>query len=263
MGTAETIESAPSNAISFNNGTATFTFTLKGGEWAEFSGLPEGTTFLAQEDSKDLDGYETTVSSEGGSVNENKTVSGTTGAGAMVTVSYVNARYRTTVNVLKQNADTRLPLAGATFELRKMKQGENASYEVDTEWPEQSATTKAEDGCRLAFVDLPDGCYRLEETHVPEGYARTGDQYIYFKIAEGAVTWMTDDTYSAEKHEGNQVTYTAAEGGEPATFTVGNTPGVALPATGGRGAAPIYIGGAAMALLALALLLRRRARNYW
>ena len=30
-------------------------------------------------------------------------------------------------------------------------------------------------------------------------------------------------------------TYAAAEGNEPATFTVGNTPGVALPATGGRG----------------------------
>ena len=149
------------------------------------------------------------------------------------------------------------------MQLRKMKQGANASYEVDTEWAEQSATTRAENGCGLVFADLSDGCYRLEETHVPEGYARTGDQYIYFRIAEGVATWMTDDTYSAEKKEGNQVTHTAAKGDEPATFTVGNTPGVALPATGGRGTAPIYIGGAAMTLLALALLLRRRARNRW
>ena len=76
------------------------TFTLKGGEKAEFSNLPVGTGFTVSEESKDADGYETTVSAAGGTVNSSdKTVTGSISATAAVTASYVNTK-----NTVKKEA---------------------------------------------------------------------------------------------------------------------------------------------------------------
>ena len=102
-GTAETIEEAQTNNITFENGTATVTFTLQGGEKAEFTNLPNGTTFTVSETSKDADGYETTVSSTGGTVNDSdKTVTGSISSTAAVTASYINTRETTTVEASKE-----------------------------------------------------------------------------------------------------------------------------------------------------------------
>ena len=102
-GTAESIGAAESNNITFANGSATVTFTLHGGEKAEFTDLPYGTTFTVSETSKDADGYETTVSSTGGTVNDSdKTVTGSIGTTAAVTASYTNTRNTTTVEASKE-----------------------------------------------------------------------------------------------------------------------------------------------------------------
>ena len=102
-GTAESIGAAESNNITFANGSATVTFTLKGGEKAEFTDLPYGTTFTVSETSKDADGYETTVSSTGGTVNDSdKTVTGSISTTAAVTASYTNTRNTTTVEASKE-----------------------------------------------------------------------------------------------------------------------------------------------------------------
>ena len=119
--------------------------------------------------------------------------------------------------------------------------------------------TSGNDGT-LAFANLPDGDYRLEETGIPAGYARTSSgRYIYFKIAEGVVTW--DDTPDdAIKRTNDGVAYNAAENNQ---FTVDNTPGVSLPSTGGSGTNIIYaagIGLIAMAIFGL-MLRRRKARD--
>ena len=103
IGTAETIGEAQSNDITFENGSATVTFTLKGGEKAEFTDLPYGTTFTVSETSKDADGYETTVSSTGGTVNDSdKTVTGSISTTAAVTASYTNTKNTTTVEASKE-----------------------------------------------------------------------------------------------------------------------------------------------------------------
>ena len=102
-GTAETIGTAESNNITFANGSATVTFTLQGGEKAEFTDLPNGTTFTVSETSKDADGYETTVSSTGGTVNDSdKTVTGSISTTAAVTASYINTKETTTVEASKE-----------------------------------------------------------------------------------------------------------------------------------------------------------------
>ena len=102
-GTADTIAETQSNNITFENGSATVTFTLKGGEKAEFTDLPYGTAFTVNETSKDADGYETTVSSTGGTVDDSdKTVTGSIGTTAAVTASYINTRNTTTVEASKE-----------------------------------------------------------------------------------------------------------------------------------------------------------------
>ena len=162
-----------------------------------------------------------------------------------------NRLYETTLNVFKRNAETQAALPGAVFTLAK--QSGVGVYEVYGD-----PQTSVADGT-LAFANLPDGDYRLEETGIPAGYARTSSgRYIYFKIAEGVVTW--DDTPDdAIKRTNDGVAYSTDE----TTFTVDNTPGVALPSTGGSGTNIIYaagIGLIAMAIFGL-MLRRRKARD--
>ena len=158
-----------------------------------------------------------------------------------------NQLKQTTIHVLKRNAETQIALAGAVFTLER-KNG-NGVYVVYGD-PQTSG-----DNGMLAFDNLPDGDYRLEETGIPAGYARTSSgRYIYFKIAEGVVTW--DDTPDdAIKRTNDGVAYSTDE----TTFTVDNTPGVALPSTGGIGTTIIYATGLGMIVMAvLGLMLRRR-----
>ena len=159
-----------------------------------------------------------------------------------------NRLYETTLNVFKRNAETQAALPGAVFTLAK--QSSAGVYEVYGD-----PQTSVADG-KLAFQNLPGGEYRLEETGIPAGYARTSSgKYIYFKIAEGAVIW--DDTpEDAIKKDNDGVAYSADENNQ---FTVDNTPGVSLPSTGGPGTTIIYAAGLGMIVMAIfGLVLRRR-----
>ena len=102
-GRPENIETATSEDITFASGEATVSFTLKGGEIAQFTGIPVGTTFTVSETSKDTNGYETSVSSTGGTVNSvEKTVTGSISATAAVTASYVNKKNKLEAEAVKQ-----------------------------------------------------------------------------------------------------------------------------------------------------------------
>ena len=94
------------------------------------------------------------------------------------------------------------------------------------------------------------------------------------RIYDNSVAWiMTDILKSAvEKGTGKPSSWQGAEndatihftpakaGDDPenAEFRVGNEPGARLPSTGGMGTTPFTVAGGLLALLALALLLRRR-----
>ena len=159
-----------------------------------------------------------------------------------------NQLKQTTIHVLKRNAETQIALAGAVFTLER-KNG-NGVYVVYGD-PQTSG-----DNGMPEFDNLPGGNYRLEETGIPAGYARTSSgKYIYFKIAEGAVIW--DDTpVDAIKKDNDGVAYSVDENNQ---FTVDNTPGVSLPSTGGMGTAPIYAAGLGLIVMAIfGLMLRRR-----
>ena len=87
--------------VTFTDGTAVVTFKLKGGEKAEFSDLQENASFVVEETSADQNGYETTVTSTGGTVT-GKTVTGKIGTEVAITAVYTNTRETTTVEAVKE-----------------------------------------------------------------------------------------------------------------------------------------------------------------
>ena len=95
------------------------------------------------------------------------------------------------------------------------------------------------------------GYYKLVETQCPAGYIKTGSDPC-FQVVQDATTKEVvvsfTNTSMVEYDSTNQ------------TFTVKNEPGVRLPSTGGTGTTAYTLGGAALALLALALLLRKRGK---
>ena len=175
------------------------------------------------------------------------------------TIELTNTLKAVDVKVFKIDESTRnttqRKLSGAQFTLTKWSTTAN-DYNVYPD--EANATQSTNDSGELTFSGLPAGKYRLEETGMPAGYIRTSDPYIYFTIANGVLTWTDSDGAAiTDDGEHNLVTCDLSN----KTFTVGNEPGVALPATGGPGTLPLYAVGIALVTVALFLMLRRR-REY-
>ena len=98
------------------------------------------------------------------------------------------------------------------------------------------------------LTGLTDGKYQIREVSPPTGYVITSTAPVTFTLEKGKETYENGDLAEG-------VTYKKAET-QPATdndvFTIPNTRGVVMPATGGSGTALFAAGGAG--LLALALL---------
>ncbi|MBR0227282.1 MAG: Cna B-type domain-containing protein [Clostridia bacterium] len=173
-----------------------------------------------------------------------------------------------------QDSDPVVTLPGAKFQLYKLTtttaddgQGGTTTIPVETAiGAEQETPANGE----ITFTNLTNGRYKIVETQAPAGYNMMTSP-IFFTITAGAVTW-TNEAGTAISYQ-EKVTYTAARAAvaddpstpedetseaTPATFTVGNTPGVELPATGGPGTAMYTVSGLALTLGALWMLLRRK-----
>ena len=101
---------------------------------------------------------------------------------------------------------------------------------------------------------MSNGLYWLSETNAPPGYIiLTKD--IYFSVSDGAVTLTNED--------GEEETYSGVELlDDNTTIAVKNTPGAALPHTGGSGTSQIYLFGILLTALSCAgfILFRRKRR---
>ena len=148
----------------------------------------------------------------------------------------------TEIRLLKVDAQSGVPLAGAEFRLRKITNSNN--YE---EFKPQIIT--GEDGPdkgSAIITGLTDGTYELSEIKVPAGYLSLG-MPITFTVEDGVPAFVnTDYVHFAS---------------DSATFTVRNVPGLPLPSTGGSGTQVYTVGGLAMALFAGLLLLNRRRKK--
>ena len=186
--------------------------------------------------------------------------------------------------------DTKTYLNGAKFTITQLDENGNGNYKED---PESTTNPKAlfyqetketgSDG-KISFSELKTGYYEIKETKTPKGYLLTIDP-LYIKVAEGEITWIrkvVDDSSTEDVNEGlvvkwpkytgtnEMVRFNEAQAAVPpqdgnegteaanARFTIGNTPGAALPNTGGPGTRLFTILGSILILGAGVLLWRRR-----
>ena len=166
-----------------------------------------------------------------------------------------NTPKETSIEVLKVNESTKLPLSGAQFTLERKGMDDAYAAYPDAEHNIEEIDS---DG-KLTFTKLPDGTYRITETKAPDGYYNT-NILVYFTISDGTVKWVDEDGTELTEQT-KYVTYNAKGGtGEIAQFTIGNTPGAELPATGGSGTLIYTITGIFLITLAGTLLVARKRK---
>ena len=233
--------------------------------------IPDGTTVSFTESGATVSGYSLTVTSSG-IVEANSTVSAIAEAGATIEASLINTYEPKTPNVTIKKVDkgdlsdaNPVLLKGAAFTLSKY---ESDSYQSkDLEWGTQGSETlsddKKPDGTYtlngiFSFEGLSVGYYKIEEINFPDGYVKIS----------------SNPTFMIEANESNELTITLIDNpnsllqlvnGEM-TIKFGNTPGVALPNTGGSGIGLFTLIGGILSGTAGAILTltscRRRKKQY-
>ena len=163
-----------------------------------------------------------------------------------------NTLNETSLKIVKEDGTTHTHLTGAQFRLEKQNAGE--TYETVAAYA--SITVSSVDG--VILTGLTDGSYQLVETQAPSGYNMLSGA-ITFTISNGVVNRPTGDTVTYIAAVADDPTTTDVNEASPATFTIPNTPGVELPATGGSGTILYTASGLTLLLgAALWLFLRRR-----
>ena len=227
------------------------------------SGIPSGTTVSFTESGATVNGYNLTVTSSG-TVTADSTVAAIAVAGSTVTADLVNTyELKTTEITLKKvdkddlNETNATLLKGAAFTLSKY---ESDSYQSkDLSWGTNGSKNLSDD-------KKPDGTYTLNGVFTFEGLTAG-----YYKIEEtsfpaGYVKLSSDPTFKVEANASNELIITILNNPDnllklvdgEMTIVVGNTPGVALPNTGGPGTRLFTILGSILILGAGVLLWRRR-----
>ena len=169
------------------------------------------------------------------------------------------------LQVVKQDNTTKQSLSGAMF--RVLKKGDNDQYQPLVNGDLRTVTINGQEVQGVLIVNgdatirnLQPGNYRMDEIQAPPGYIIMTGEIDFTILADGTITTGAIET--ANQTNGNLITVTQKPSSDGMTvITVGNTPGVALPATGGSGTTLYYIAGSALLILALALLLRKKAKS--
>ena len=163
--------------------------------------------------------------------------------------------------------DMTTPLKGAIFTIQQIDETSSMLPLIDRTLV--TATTNGEitgetgtDGV-ATFTGLTAGYYIVKETKLPAGYVQTGPGSFYIKVENGEVKLVErNETGWIESRGNEKLVFTAASGSDSASVKVGNTPGVALPNTGGPGTNMLYLFGCMLTSLAGAgLVMKRRRRN--
>ena len=175
------------------------------------------------------------------------------------------------INIIKVQKGTDIRLPNAEFQLtRKISGGsyelfENEKFASNPETNKNTGPFTVTNG-EITITDLVPGDYKLKETKAPDGYIIAIGEITFTINIDGtvAVTGRTADdagnfTYSDESN--NMVTFTQKTGTSVAKVTVENTPGTALPQTGGIGTRLFTALGGLMTATAGAILTIRRKKK--
>jgi len=178
------------------------------------------------------------------------------------------------------------PLEKAQFTLKKLDPEGTGNYLTGPDAVEKtSADTDAEG--KTTITGITDGYYEISETKIPAGYILVDGGKFYIKVVNGKIIRITkteDDPSTADTDESlvrywpevtgntdniqfvstqpaisdNPETEDIDETAEAmTTYKIGNTPGTALPNSGGLGTMLFYLLGSVLILGAGALLRKR------
>jgi len=156
-------------------------------------------------------------------------------------------------------------LPGATFTVEKYSS--LTPEEKDKDWGTDGKKTIADtegDG-KFSFEGLTIGYYKIIEDVFPAGYIKAGETPV-IEVRAGE-TGGELEVHLLKKGEDNK--YVDATGNKNdtvkitnKTVTIGNTPGAALPNTGGPGTSNFYLFGIMLtSLTGAGMLMKRRRRN--
>lgn len=192
------------------------------------------------------------------------------------------------IKVDEKQRTTKLP--GAVFTLTKLDESTKPGHIVykkiagtDTLEKQEVSDATNKNGA-VSFSNLTSGYYEIKETQMPAGYVLEGDGCIYVKIEDGVAKYLavseneetaiTGWTTISQTSSEDLVQVTVGRADDPATeetdessntlFSIGNTPGVALPNTGGPGTTALYLIGIMLTAFAgagLAMKKRRKAAS--
>ena len=233
-------------SATINSGTPD-TFQLANNGEKKYENLKVGTTFALTETA--VDEFETTFAVDGGNAVatlETLTLSDD------ITIVVTNTRKSTPITLEKIDSSGH-QLAGAKFELTR-KTDSWAVVQSDITLGILNATNNL----------YSDTVYRLEEKQPPTGFILTKN-YFYFKLQYVPATETAAESWNilVTDENGNETTDDLLRI-DRTKLQVVNTPGQALPVTGGTGTMKYTVAGAILILTALCFgcALRRRERRF-
>ena len=234
------------------------TWTFKNGGSVTFTGLETGNTYAVVEDTAagkiEIEGY-TFVRADNCEV----TVLSAGEYEGTITNQYKADNID--IHIVKVSADDmETPLSGAEFTLRKLDPKGKGTYLTGTEGVTKKSGITGEDG-KTSIDDIGEGYYEIGETKLPDGYILTDSGKFYIKVDKRVITILVYDSAKVVTEwqgrvltEADKLQFNSTEN----TFTIGNTPGAILPASGGPGTRLFVILGSILVLGAGILLWRRR-----
>jgi uncharacterized surface anchored protein len=150
-------------------------------------------------------------------------------------------------------------LPGAKFKLVKYT-SLNPNVK-DADWDEHEISESEQNPGIFEFTGLEAGYYEIVETEIPDGYIKAETNPMFLVRANSETHQMEAVlVYSSGEHAGQPISGSATDTVkiENTTITVGNTPGAALPNSGGPGTFWIYLLGSILLVGGGVLLVARR-----
>lgn len=266
-----------------NNGSVILK-DLTPGEYKVTEEEDSDTTCTSVTSSKASDG-------QGSTDTRSITVNIAPGSGNITLVTFVNDCLGVGLDIVKVDKTNRnKKLSGAVFTITRLdpattKTG-HISYKMKADNPEQYEFTAQSDPTgddgKTSFSGLNYGYYEVKETVFPAGYVSTGYEVFYIKADNGVVSYLAvDPAENTPITDWSPITQTSTDdtvqlltvgvADDPQTdeneavntsVSVGNTPGAALPSSGGPGTTWMYIIGMLLTIGAgITLVSRRRIRS--
>ncbi|MEE1378536.1 MAG: SpaA isopeptide-forming pilin-related protein [Oribacterium sp.] len=215
------------------------TFSITTSQKVKLLNVPIGTTYEIVETAKS--GYELDNANT-------KYTSGMTVADTNYVAQFTNKMTSMDITFLKASKTNQSQhLYGVKLQITRTVNGTEQPVVIESK-TDANGIFKITEEIKDSGMTLPltDGAYTVKEVQAPDGYQLLTDAFT-FTIQGGVVKFTNLDDVQF-KAEGN-------------TFTVLNTPGIALPETGGMGTLMTSMSGMALMLIALGYLVLAKRRE--